>query len=55
MADYRALYEAEAAEVIELNKENDRLRAALSKIADGDAFFDGAKKFMQIAREALTD
>jgi hypothetical protein len=30
-----------------------RLRAALAQIADGDAFFDGAAKFMKIARDAL--
>lgn len=30
-----------------------RLRAALSEIADGDAYHDGAAKFMAIARAAL--
>jgi hypothetical protein len=33
--------------------EIERLRSALSQIADGDAFHDGAPKFMQIARDAL--
>lgn len=35
--------------------EVDRLRAALQEIADGDAYHDGAAKFMAIARHALTD
>jgi len=31
-----------------------RLRSALSQIADSDAHHDGAARFMEIARSALT-
>lgn len=31
-----------------------RLRAALMEIAGGDAYYDGAVKFMAIARDALS-
>lgn len=33
--------------------EIERLRSALNEIADGDAYHDGARRFMEIARAAL--
>ena len=36
-----------------LRAENERLRAALTEIADGDAYRDGPVRFVHIAREAL--
>lgn len=39
----------------DLVREIDRLQSGLMQIAGGDAYHDGAARFMEIARETLAD